>query len=194
MAFYMADPIWTKIVVDGIVLEQISNFEHLGYNFSFNKSTMWITSQTGWTMCAGLLGEGKYTWNCLRWWFFLNGSENWTLTVGQAGRIQAAEMRFLRLAKYTLQDHKIQHEFHVRSILDRITQYWLSWLEHLNRMDGWCIPKQLLHYRPNRRRSEMSEKVLEQSILHICSSLCILGTGTNHPWFNPWIRRWWWWW
>jgi hypothetical protein len=38
---------------------------------------------------------------------FLYGSENWTLTALQRQRIEAAEMKLLRLlAGYTLHDHK----------------------------------------------------------------------------------------
>jgi len=38
---------------------------------------------------------------------FLYGSENWTLTVLQRRRMEAAEMKLLRpLAGYTLYDHK----------------------------------------------------------------------------------------
>ena len=56
------------------------------------------------------------------------GSENWTLTKGQASRIQAAEMRFLRhLAGYIPHDHRrntyIWQELNVMSILYRIDVY-----------------------------------------------------------------------
>ena len=62
----------------------------------------------------------------------LYGSENWTVTKGQASRIQAAEMRFLRhVAGYTLRDHRrntdIRQELSIVSILDRIAKYWLNW-------------------------------------------------------------------
>ena len=58
----------------------------------------------------------------------------------RASRIQAAEMRFLRnLAGYTLQDRKrniyARQELNIICILDRITQYRLKWLKHLNLMD-----------------------------------------------------------
>ena len=54
------------------------------------------------------------------------------LTKGQAIRIQAAEMRFLRhVAGYTLHDQRrntdIRQELNIMSILDRIAQYRLNW-------------------------------------------------------------------
>ena len=57
----------------------------------------------------------------------LYDSENWTLTKGQASRIEAAEMRFLmHVAGYTLHDHRrntdIRQELNIMSILDRIAQ------------------------------------------------------------------------
>ena len=55
----------------------------------------------------------------------LYGSENWTLTVLQRRRIEAAEMKLLRLlAGYTLYDHKtndyIRCELQITGILDKI--------------------------------------------------------------------------
>ena len=75
-------------------------------------------------------------------------SENWTLTKGQASRIQAAEMRFLRhVVGYTLHDHRrntdIRQELNIMSILDRIAQYRLNCWEYLCQVDDCRIPKQL---------------------------------------------------
>ena len=82
----------------------------------------------------------------------LYGSENWTLSKGQASCIQAAEMRFLRhLARYTLHDHRrntdIWQKLTIMSILDRIAQYRLNCWEHLCQMDDRRIPKQLWNYK-----------------------------------------------
>ena len=35
-SFHGADPIWAKIVIDGTVLEKVSNFEYAGYNMFYN--------------------------------------------------------------------------------------------------------------------------------------------------------------
>jgi len=53
-------------------------------------------------------------------------------------RIEAAEMKLLRpLAGYTLYDHKtndyIRREIRITGILDKIDEYRLNWLTHLQR-------------------------------------------------------------
>jgi len=70
---------------------------------------------------------------------FLYGSENWTLTALQRRRIEAAEMKLLRLlADYTLRDHKtndsIRRELQTECILEKIDEYRRNWLLHLQRM------------------------------------------------------------
>jgi hypothetical protein len=59
---------------------------------------------------------------------FLYGSENWTLTASQRRRIEAAEMKLLRLlAGYALYDYKtndsIRRELQTDCILDKIDEY-----------------------------------------------------------------------
>ena len=87
----------------------------------------------------------------------LYGSENWTLTKGQASHIQAVAKRFLRhIAGYTLHDHKrnmdIRQELNIISTINRIPQYRLNWWEHLCRMDDCRVYKQLWSYKPRGRR------------------------------------------
>jgi hypothetical protein len=67
---------------------------------------------------------------------FLYGSENWTLTASQRRRIEKKEMKLLRpLAAYTLYDRKtndsIRRELQISRILDKIDEYRLNWLLHL---------------------------------------------------------------
>jgi hypothetical protein len=76
---------------------------------------------------------------------FLNGSENWTLTALQRGRIEAAEMKLLRtLAGYTHYDHKtndyIRRELRITGILDEMDEYRRNWFQHLQRMPQNQIP------------------------------------------------------
>jgi hypothetical protein len=89
---------------------------------------------------------------------FLYGSENWTLTALQRRRTEAAEMKLLRpLAGYTLYDHKtndsICRELQTEYILDKIDEYRLNWLLHLQRMPLNRIPLKSHHYRPQERRT-----------------------------------------
>jgi len=88
---------------------------------------------------------------------FLYGSENWTLTASQRRRIEEAEVKLLRpLAGYTLHDHKtndsIRRELKITCILDKIDEYRLNWLLHLQRMPQIRIPLKSYHYRPQGRR------------------------------------------
>ena len=89
---------------------------------------------------------------------FLYGSENWTLTALQRGRIEAAETKLLRpLADYTLYDHKtnnsVRRELQTECILDKIDEYRRNWLLHLQRMPPNRIPLKSYHYRPQGRRT-----------------------------------------
>jgi hypothetical protein len=89
---------------------------------------------------------------------FLYGSESWTLTASQRRRIEGAEMKLLRpLAGYTLYDHKandsIRRELQITCILDKIDEYRLNWLLHLQRMPQNRIPLKSYHYRPQGRRT-----------------------------------------
>jgi len=70
----------------------------------------------------------------------------------------AAEMKLLRpLAGYTLYDHKtndsIRLELKITCILDKIDEYRLNWLLHLQRMPQNRIPLKSYHYRPQGKRT-----------------------------------------
>jgi len=89
---------------------------------------------------------------------FLYGSENWTLTASQRRRIEAVEMKLLRLlAGYTLYDHKtndyIRRELQITGILDKIDEYRRNWFQHLQRMPQNRIPLKSYHWRPQGRRT-----------------------------------------
>jgi hypothetical protein len=89
---------------------------------------------------------------------FLYGSENWTLAALQRQRIEAAEMKLLRLvAGYTLYDHKtndcLRRELQAECILDKIDEYRGNWLLHLQRMPQNRIPLKSYHYRLQGRRT-----------------------------------------
>jgi hypothetical protein len=88
---------------------------------------------------------------------FLYGPENWTLTASQRRRIEAVEMKLLRLvAGYTLCDHKandsIRRELQITCILDKIDKYRINWLLRLQRMPQNRIPLKSYHYRLQGRR------------------------------------------
>ena len=83
-------------------------------------------------------------------------SENWTLADSQRRRIEAAEMKLLRLlAGCTFYDHKtkdsIRRELQITYILDKIDEYKLNWLLHLQGMPQHRIPLKSYHYGPQGR-------------------------------------------
>jgi hypothetical protein len=69
---------------------------------------------------------------------FLYGSENWILSALQRRKIEAAQMKFLPLAGYTLLDHKtndsLHRELQTECILDKLDKYRRNWFLHLQRM------------------------------------------------------------
>lgn len=88
----------------------------------------------------------------------LYGSEFWTLTKKEEKTIEAAEMRFLRsVAGCTLLDKRksedIRNELNIFKLMDKIEQYRNNWKEHVQSMKPGRIPKIILDYNPEGRRS-----------------------------------------
>ena len=88
----------------------------------------------------------------------LYGSEFWTLTKAQERRIEAVEMKFpTSVAGYTRLDMRrnedIREELNIFKLKDKIKEYRVNWLEHVERMDRERAPKVLLKYRPRGRRN-----------------------------------------
>ena len=74
------------------------------------------------------------------------GSENWSLNRSDKRKIEAAEMRFLKLmAGYTLWDKKINSDMReqlgIFNINDKLTQYKINWMEHIQRINGKRLSK-----------------------------------------------------
>ena len=83
--------------------------------------------------------------------------------LSQRRRIEGAEMKLLRpVAGCTLYDHKtndsIHRELKITWLLDKIDEYRLNWLLHLQRMPQNRIPLKSYHYRPQGRRTIGSPK------------------------------------
>jgi len=88
----------------------------------------------------------------------LCGSETWTINASDAGRITAAEMKYIRRAAgYTWTDYKtneqIAKEFKKTPILDNLLEYKRSWIQHVNRMPRNRLPRVMKHYSPTGRRN-----------------------------------------
>jgi hypothetical protein len=87
----------------------------------------------------------------------LYGAENWSLTIPQKKRIEAAEIKLLRpLAGYTLRDQKykddIRSELGVQSITEILDIYRTNWHDHLLRMEPLRAPLQVYRYGPTGRK------------------------------------------
>ena len=87
----------------------------------------------------------------------LYGSENWSLTTKTESKLQAAEMRMLRLIKgVTRRDRirnvNIREEFQIRPLLEEIESNKLRWFGHVKRMDTEKKPRKFLEWRPTGKR------------------------------------------
>jgi len=76
----------------------------------------------------------------------LYGSETWTIKSSDAGRITAAEMKYMRIrAEYTWTDYKTNEqnakELKITTILDKLLEYKRSWIQHVNRMPRNRLPR-----------------------------------------------------
>ena len=87
----------------------------------------------------------------------LYGSENWSLTTRTESKLQAAEMRVLRLIKgVTRRDRirnvNIREELQVRPLLEEIVRNKLRWFGHVKRMDTEKKPRKFLEWLPLSKR------------------------------------------
>jgi hypothetical protein len=88
----------------------------------------------------------------------LYGSETWTVGARDAGRITAAEMKYMRItAEYIWTDYKtslrIAKELKITPILDNLLEYKRNWIQHVNRMPRNRLPRVMKHYSPTGRRN-----------------------------------------
>ena len=115
--FVGADHLRTKIIINDKTLEQVSPFNYLGCNISYQFSNdvesnlakfLQLIVTINRTIFRKVITETILKiYDTLVLPTFLYVSENWTVTASQRRRIEAAEMKLLRpLAGYTLYDHK----------------------------------------------------------------------------------------
>jgi hypothetical protein len=101
---------------------------------------------------------GIKLYNTLALPVLLYGSETWTIKARDAGRIIAAEMKYMRrTAGYTWTDYKtntqIAKELKITPILDKLLEYKRNWIQHVNRMPRNRLPRVMKHYSPTGRRN-----------------------------------------
>ena len=88
----------------------------------------------------------------------LYGSEAWSLTTKTKSRLQAAEMRVLRLIKGVtrrdrLRNISIREDLKVTPLLDEVENTKLRWYGHVKRMEERKMPKKYLEWTPPGKRS-----------------------------------------
>lgn len=167
MAFCGKDPVRSKIVVENQVLNQVSNFNYLGNDISYNYDRDVEKKLSRFQLMCGTIRRtlGKKTRKETQLKFYktmaiptlLYGSECWVLKQREMSRIQASEMKFLRAVKgCTKADHErnqdIRKELRVVSVLDQIQNYKRNWTQHLYRMDKQRLPQKAWKYRPLGKR------------------------------------------
>ena len=123
------------------LLRYLDLFNYLGCSISYQASN---DVETKLAKFLELIGTTKRTiyrkvrreiilklYNTLIFPTCLYGSESWTLTASRRRRIEAAEMKLLKLlAGYTFYDHKtndfIRRELQITCVLDKIDEYSLD--------------------------------------------------------------------
>lgn len=169
IAFYGKYPVPSKIVVDNVILERVNEFNYLGYNLSFENETDIVNKITKFTKAMGIINNimkpslvQKSTrlrlYKTLARPVLTYGSEAWTIRRKDESRVTSNEMRFMRrTAGYTKWDHKrneeIMDELGLEPILQHIQHYQNNWMAHLQRMPSHRIPRAILRYHPQGKRS-----------------------------------------
>lgn len=151
-------------------LNQVENYTHLGVNVGsdnmqeveINNRIAKYNSNVG--MMYPLLRDANIPTKCKVTIYqsilkpiLLYGSETWSLTKKTESKLQAAEMRVLRLIKNVTRRDKIRNEYirnelNVLPLLDDIEKNKLRWYGHVMRMEEQRKPKKYLIWKPQGKR------------------------------------------
>ena len=169
MAFKGKEPVRSKIVINGKIIEQVNNFKYLGNTISYQGEVDVGGKIAKFLRVTGLINRTlrsskvrKETrlkvYNTLAIPMMTYGSEVWALKKSDKRRITAAEMKFMRrTAGVTLRDRvpseKITADLGVKPVMKKIKQYRKDWRNHVKRMEETRSPKQVLQYTPTGKRS-----------------------------------------
>ena len=88
----------------------------------------------------------------------LYDNDTWIIKARDARRITAAEMKYMRrTAGYTWTHYKtstqITKELKITPILDKLLEYKIKWIQHVNRMPFNRLPRVMKHYFSTGRRN-----------------------------------------
>jgi len=179
-------------VINGNIIEQVTDFKYLGYCISEYKSDLEDKLQTYNKMNGAIWRHfGKQInketklriHNITAKAALKFGSEASVLKKREEQRLEAAQMKFLRhllgITKLGKEKNQcIREKTGAQNIVNEIKQYQKKWLQHVQRMNTNRIPKQALRYRPKGRRNIGQLKMRWRDQLHFEDQ----GTG-NTP--NP---------
>jgi len=160
----------SKIVIDNKIIEQVNSFNYLGHLVPCEKEVDIDNKLNNYMNITGIIyhtfGPQK-TWketriklhNTLSLTALLHSSENWVITVRDARRITAAEMKYMRkTAGYTWTDYKtnteIAKELNITPVLDKIQEYRRNKLQHINRLPCNRLLRIIKKYIPTGRRNQ----------------------------------------
>jgi hypothetical protein len=124
MAFKGKDPVRSKIVTNGNIPKQVSNFNYLGCNLSYNYDGDVQTKQARFQVMCGTIRRvlGKQTRKATQLKFYktmaipslLYGSEGWILRRQDESSIESAEIKFLEAVKGCKRLDHIRNEKNTR--------------------------------------------------------------------------------
>lgn len=169
MAFQGREPVRSKIVINGKIIEQTAEFNYLGCKLANSGEVDVDNKLKNFQRTTGLINRvlrrnlvKKETrlriYNTMAIPQLAYGCEIWSPNQRDLRRVEAAEMRFLRsTAGVTLRDKKrsteIRETLRVTPILEKITTYREKWKEKIGKMDNNRIPRLVLGYSPQGKRS-----------------------------------------
>jgi hypothetical protein len=168
MVFQGGKHIRFKIVINNIIIEQVSSFKCLGFNVSYcRKEDINIKLNKFQRMCGTTrrtLRQKNFAKQQLKCYKIMAvpiltyTSENLTINRSDKKKIESAEMKFLcSVAGCTLLDQKrstdIRSELKIFNLTERIEKQKENWHKHILRMTTDRLPKVLLNYKPRGYRN-----------------------------------------
>ena len=168
MAHYGKDAIRTKIILRDKPLEQISNFNYLGCDITYNKEKDYIKKINKFQSVCGTISKTfknkarldtqTRLYNILAIPVVLYGSEAWTTTKLKEQRLRTAEMAFLRKIKGLTREDRVRNtiirsELKITPLEEKVQSYKQKWREHVTRMPAERLPQMLLKYKAPGKRS-----------------------------------------
>lgn len=167
MAHKGKHPVRSKVVIENKILEQVSYFDYLGCNVSYDRDKDIENKLNKFQLICGTINRTlqNKTRKDTKLKFYkimavpvlMFGSESWILQERDRSKIQSAEMKFLRRVKGCtkmdqIRNEDIREELNIYSIHEKLEEYKDNWRTHLHRMNNERIPALINSYQPQGRR------------------------------------------